>query len=327
VWQQFNESTLISVIQNARLWALRLVHSLNLAMYFGILEEFLGVTNLPLRRPSIASFLEILHPDQPGCSSPETAESITNCCRAILDPKHRLKNPSNDLIKVAINLPVTNMVACCADSGSLFPIPAIISRLLPIDDDTNKKSGSDTEKPYRVIDFIEFYLSNVNNRDHKIVLWDHLTSQSGDREHRRPIEDRFFVPISEPLSGIMAPCRWQLTDRGVQLNLQKMDPDDIGKAAKAIPGGYPAIRSSIPKVDAELELAYHLYPREQWAGVRTAWGMARALRSQPEVEIIPSSKRKSVRHKSANARTSHTPTGAISSKIHENLDSGNHKYD
>lgn len=279
-WRPSNDFTIFSLVQNARLWALRLVHSLNLAMYLGVLEEFLSVNPLP-RRPSIASFLEILHPDQPTYSSPETAEVITNCCRVIVDPERRTGMRSNGLMKVVINLPVTKMVACLAETGSLrtAPIPGIISRLFPIDDDTDQEIRSDdASEPYRVIDFIDFYLSCYDNKDDKIVIWDRLTAQSADPEHRRSIEDRVFVPVA--FTEDMPLARWQLIDRSVQLNIQRMDPDDIGRTAKSIQRSEAGIGRNLS--DGVLKLAYHLYPEEQWEGVRKAWGMVKALRPKPE---------------------------------------------
>ncbi|KAJ5175319.1 uncharacterized protein N7482_001196 [Penicillium canariense] len=174
------------------------------------------------------------------------------------------------------------MVACFAESGGLCTalVIGIISRLFPINDETNEETESDyASNPFRVIDFIDFYLSCHDHKDDKIVIWDRLTAQSADSDNRLPIEDRFFVPVAS--TEDMSLGRWQLVGHNVRLNIQKMDPDDIGKTAKSIQ--LSKVGNGRGLLDGALELACHLYPEEQWGGVRKAWGMVKALRPNPEV--------------------------------------------
>lgn len=58
-WAPSGDINIQSLVKNARLWALRLVHGLNFAVYFGVAREILTLRNLP-PRPSITSFLDLL---------------------------------------------------------------------------------------------------------------------------------------------------------------------------------------------------------------------------------------------------------------------------
>jgi hypothetical protein len=95
------------------------VHSVNLAIYLGVAEEFLRVEISSVHYliiPSMSSFLDILHPQQPTFSSAEMAECIFNYCRAILDPNPWARLVSEGLLKMATDLPATNLVVAFAQA-------------------------------------------------------------------------------------------------------------------------------------------------------------------------------------------------------------------
>lgn len=84
--RQKNRPNSITRLPRCSIRALRLVHSVSLAIYLGVTQEFFhfAETNpmAPLHVPSMSNFLDILHPWHPVSSSVEAAESIMNRCRA-----------------------------------------------------------------------------------------------------------------------------------------------------------------------------------------------------------------------------------------------------
>jgi ppGpp synthetase/RelA/SpoT-type nucleotidyltranferase len=180
--------------QEARCWALLLVHSLNLAIYLGVVEEFLNVESLP-EMPSISTFLDILHPGRPTFSSVDTAESIITPCKALLCSRQGRGKISDDLVRVAMDLPVTNLVVTFDETygpGTTL-VPCIIGRLFQVDGETEEVAPpAYMSYLHHAIDFIDFYLSVRDSRADKIVLWDRLTGKSHDPEHKLSTEYRCF---------------------------------------------------------------------------------------------------------------------------------------
>lgn len=242
------------------------MHSTNLAIYLAVAHEFLSVDTLP-NRPSLTSFLDILHSDQPLCSSRRVVENIINFCKAIVSFEHRRPTQSNHLVEVAMNLPVTHVVAGFTEGIShTIPVPAIVAQLLTGDaDDTY-----DTDEFYHILDLIDLYVSSLGNRD-SLVLWDSLTTRSVDLTDRKPIiKNRFFIPVMHP--GYNSFGHWRLIDKIVNI---KMKPEEFGKAAKSLTA---PIFSRQESLDSDGVLKYRLHPRHNWNHVRTAWKIIKPLR-------------------------------------------------
>jgi hypothetical protein len=72
---------------DARIWALRFVHTLNMAEYFGVSSKFLrNVARIPNRRPEphFEDFLDVLHPQQVMTNNTKR-QRLVEFCRHVLD--------------------------------------------------------------------------------------------------------------------------------------------------------------------------------------------------------------------------------------------------
>jgi ppGpp synthetase/RelA/SpoT-type nucleotidyltranferase len=273
--QEFQEYGIIRMGHSARFWALRLVHSLNLAIYLGVAKEFLEVETLP-RMPSISAFLDILHPEQPTFSSAQAADAIIACCRAIVDPDQRRGGICNDLVRVAMDLPVTNLVVTHDDAcgpGTLL-VPCILSRLFQINANDEPGKFLDMESLPSVIDFLDFYLSHRESENDNIVIWNRLTAKQVNREHECLTTYGFFVPNAS--RKYKSQGLWRLSDNISQLRLRKMSPDEIDKSADSIE--WKEVDSSASS-DGLLELMYRLYPEGRSDEMRKAIVMIAAYRT------------------------------------------------
>ncbi|CAI7628998.1 unnamed protein product [Penicillium pancosmium] len=274
-WPTFSGFTVVALAQNARLWAIRLVHTLNLAIYLGVGEAFATMYSQH-PRPSLVSFLNILHPDCPRYSTAESAEVIAEFCRAMIDLASR-PNPAfsrmMDAMDVARRLPRTNTVVSIAGSTTshrLF-VPDMICRILPI----SPKNSLEERELYRILDFMDFYVSRDSDKiDNHIDTWDRLMGRSTNNRCNSPRDQRYFVPRSSPHdkeTGL-----WQRMDRPVQLEIVQLDIDDMNQANKEVRRG--DFDNMTDVLDGVLELAYCLFPEDQHTGVNKAWNMAKALR-------------------------------------------------
>ncbi|KAL9096889.1 MAG: hypothetical protein Q9165_000853 [Trypethelium subeluteriae] len=99
-----------ATMQSARFLALRVVHSLNMAAYLGIENEFLQTIGKSMSedfmRPSMIDFLDILHPQHPRLDW-KTEDVIIKFCENFLDRKKlRTVLPETDsLARVLMELP------------------------------------------------------------------------------------------------------------------------------------------------------------------------------------------------------------------------------
>ncbi|EED23181.1 hypothetical protein TSTA_066310 [Talaromyces stipitatus ATCC 10500] len=265
-WPAINNNTSEDTIaKKARLWALRLVHSLNLAIYFGVAEEFLCVEALP-SAPSITSLLDILHPEQPQYTSNEAAQKIKKLCKAIVSSEHRRPEPLNNLVKVAMNLPVKHLVGGFTEgTACIFPIPAIITRLFPLEATTEENASSETDELFQILDLIDLSMSSHGDPNNFMVIWDLVTPESMNVTERKPIKSRFFVPVMSPEDKFFG--HWELVDQ--DLNIGIMNPSDIGKSARLLE------QFEIP--EHVLRLAYRLHPEQAWHRLGEAWGIIKPL--------------------------------------------------
>ncbi|KAJ9269114.1 hypothetical protein DTO212C5_4797 [Paecilomyces variotii] len=268
-WPIFDGFTIMALAQNARLWAIRLVHSLNLAIYLGVGEAFINI-DVPQPRPSLVSFLDILHPDCPSYANAESAEVISEFCRAIVNPSHRPNPTLNrivDALDVTKKLPRTNTVVSIAGSTSSHTIlvPDMISRLLPIDDIVGNFPGRyvGESELYRLLDFIEFYVSHDGDKvDNHIDIWDRLTGQAINRQYKTPVDRHFFVPRpsrQEKDAGL-----WQLVDCPMHLEIVKLHLDEMSQANKEVRRN--DFNNIVGPSDGFLELAYRIFPANQHEG-------------------------------------------------------------
>lgn len=260
------------IAQEARLWALHLVHSINLAIDLGVVEELLRVAPL-FRRVPFSSFLDILHPERPQYASAETAENIIIYCKQVLDCQC-----NSTLARVAKLLPKTNLVGSLLESYGVrtAPIPIVIVCLFQIDHDMEKENNLDhAGELYRLLSLIEFCLSSGGQGD-KTVIWDYLTAPILKSENTKPTRDCFFVPARNSHPGDMPFSRWRL-EHITQLNIENISSGSIIHAAKPLQKAKPNQMMS-RTLDGVLKIAYHMYPEEQWEDVNNAWRMVKALK-------------------------------------------------
>jgi hypothetical protein len=107
-----------NIYGEARFYALRLVHTLNMAVYFNIARDLIiGLRNRddypePRRRPSPSDFLDILHP-QCTSSSYRKQQRIASFCKWLLDYFKPRKTASYDVearFRLAGDLPRKSLV-------------------------------------------------------------------------------------------------------------------------------------------------------------------------------------------------------------------------
>jgi ppGpp synthetase/RelA/SpoT-type nucleotidyltranferase len=265
----FLDLSIATIFRNAQFWALRLVHSLNLAIYLGVGDEFVNSTR-NRSRPSLVAFLDILHPNNPSYPMIQNAEEIANYCKEIIT-----KPPKNRLVRVASDLPRTGRVVGTPkfEGSRTILVPGIITKLFSIKQLSSPNpghSGVDESEPWRILDFIDFYLGHDD--DNKLVFWDRLFSP-GEQEHKRPIDQRFFVsrPHGENV-GL-----WRLVDHHVPLDIVNLDlykaelPATSIQQQKLVPTGDGG------NSDDVLELAYRLHPTSSWDRAQKARIMARLM--------------------------------------------------
>lgn len=268
-WRPLGIDDHLCLIKNARLWALRLVHSLNVAIYLGVAQEFITERTPPCR-PSINAFLDILHPYQPRCLDHGIADMITKFCKAVLEDDIDLKSNVNELVQVARALPARNLVTSLpgAEVSEIVPIPVILYRLL-CDDVANEDSH--IEDVYRSLEIIDLIMVRSEKKHESSVNLARLLGWTADSE------DRFFVPID--VTGSMPKSRWQLSKDSLHLVIQSADLAETHQFALLPQLGESNGESSLEEGNGTsssvLNLAYHLYPQEQWKDVYRAWQLVK----------------------------------------------------
>ncbi|KAI1254432.1 hypothetical protein MGN70_003835 [Eutypa lata] len=317
----------METVHHARFWALRLVHSLNLAIYLGVSEEFL---NLGSRgpRPSIASFLDILHPSSPRYVSLESAFMIIQYCRSIVKLESR-SGRVEGLLRVAMDLPKANRVVGTAeyDGYRRILVPGMISRLFPIENPDHVTGGND-EMPgmhvddtesYRILDVIDSYLTHKGVKvDDGYIIWDLLMTPPINREHKRPIVNQIFVPRASPHDQSVG--LWHLVDHNMELDIVKLD---LYKEIRGVKTLFEK-KQNVFKGHSNgiLELAYSLYPESRWGEVYKVWRMAKSLRTNHvRFNIGPEMSR------SRAALSSIPPPSPETFKSHEPPGYYDHQYD
>ena len=299
------------MVQNARFWALRLVHSLNLAIYLGVSHQFilLSWTSEPRTsepRPSLVTFLDILHPTRPRYTSMEDVIRIASFCQSIFD-----KHKEEGLLKVALDLPRMNRVLGTADFDGYrrILVPGMINRIFSFDGHNAPKlrypslsvfSGItsiseelewdvDAENEvYLILNIIESYqLPEGTKASDMTHVWELVrkqsgtelfygplpcTKQQGNGEHDEPIHYRFFA--SRPSSHDQTAELWQLVTRDIEMDIVELD---LYKEISDIPSNLQQEQSRrrSSSEDEVLELAYRLHPQNQWGGVRDVYSVAK----------------------------------------------------
>lgn len=289
-WQPSSQFTLLGLVQHARLLALRLVHTLNIAIYFGASEGLLDAIKRGIKSgavpspPSMALLLDILHPFVPRYSNPDAAEKITTFCAAVLHFVGSPESKSSDLVKLAVDLPATTLVGMLAnsDGSQLVPVPGIINQILPMVEDASEVENSGDL--YQTLGFIEFYLSLEGTRDDKLLVWNRLSARSVDS--KEPERTPHFVPVAPTNKDLFG--RWRLADH-ISLMVQKLSPEDLRENPNPIQRLELASFPEGPSIDSFaageqkapggiLKLAYHLHPKEHWRAIQKAFGISRVIR-------------------------------------------------
>ena len=271
------------MVQNARFWALRLVHNLNLAIYLGVSEQFFAKAQLAWRtppRPSFLAFLDILHPSQPRYTSCEDLRRIAHYC-SVIDKMHESdKLEIKGQLQVAMDLPKTNRILGTAefDGYHMILVSGMISRLFSnfphsvMSTETDKPVNLSENDTYRILDAIEYWLPHENTKVDNMLLWDLIMQQRGKHEYNEPTRYRFFV--AQPSDSENA-RQWQLIAHDIELDIVELD---LCKEVSIIPSGLinkPSIYDG--PGDDLLQLAYRLYPQTQQGDVRKVYSKTQIL--------------------------------------------------
>lgn len=265
--------------RDARFLALHLVHSMNLATHFGIIQGFLdlysGNSNQDMpwhHRPTIASFLDILHPEQPQYSDKETVLKIIDFCKKIVRPENRKWPRSEKLewllqtLNVILNLPMTHLVAGFTEGVSrTIPIPALITHLLPFEEmnETQKYSLDNTYDFFEAVDFIDLSMFSGDCWDDLMDEQDYIKEQPIDSTDIQSIRTHCFVPIMHCNDSSFG--RWKLLDQS--LKIEKMNAEDIRGSTKSPTKTRPESKDS----DSILRLVYRLYSDQERGRIREKW--------------------------------------------------------
>ncbi|KAI1496089.1 hypothetical protein F5X99DRAFT_401374 [Biscogniauxia marginata] len=247
-------------IAHARLWGMRFLQSLNMAIYLGVGEQFVDSSGMELIPPSLTNFLDLMHPCSPYPVDIVNAHKIANYCQRIINQKRNL------LERVSTNLPQAGYIVCAdsvQDANSVV-VPGMLSKVFPPHDVTETD-------PQGILDFIDDYIHRDQFDDDKLVLWDRLTSSSHDQARRKPLVERAFVSQVPPWQDKGA---WKLEDLRVEIKAAKWDTFEAEQTPTPILP-LPEADNSTPGI---MRLAYRLYPQTQWNNVKKAWRVADALR-------------------------------------------------
>lgn len=215
--------------------------------------------------PFITSLLNILYLEQPQYTSNENAQKIKKLCKVMVSFEHRRLEPLNNLVNIAMNLPVKHLVGGFTEgSACIFPIPAIITRLFPLEATIEENASSETDELFQILDLIDLSMSSHGDPNNFMVIWDLVTPESMNVTERKSIKSRFFVPVMSPEDKF---GHWELVDQ--DLNIGIMNPSDIGKSARLLE------QFEIP--EHVLRLAYRLHPEQAWGRLGKAWGIIKLL--------------------------------------------------
>ncbi|KAI1202962.1 hypothetical protein F5X97DRAFT_343983 [Nemania serpens] len=104
--------------RKARFLAMRVVESLNIAAYLGILDQFVSAMeeSLPDDTPSLVDFLDILHPQKPIVHGSRD-ERITNFCESFLDRDVLRKGLGNEEGQPSYNVALMEVPIMLSRSG------------------------------------------------------------------------------------------------------------------------------------------------------------------------------------------------------------------
>ncbi|KAJ6100380.1 hypothetical protein N7499_000010 [Penicillium canescens] len=288
---EFHGSQDVQIAKNARLWALRLVYSLTLAMYLGVGEEFVGGEIRSRSQPSIVSLLNILHPSCPRYANFDDATAIVNSCKAILDMKCS-PHQELSLVDVAKILPKATAVVGMAEVDGLATllVPGMIRRLFPMDNSSSEELANpiDESEDYRVLTILQdTQLDGYEIIDALSALWEKLTVGPVDWEYR--IDRSSFVAeesLDENKMGL-----WALVNCSMKLDFAKLDSDKMGKTVNDI--SPTKFRDKSDTLKGFPRLAYCLYPEAKWEDIcrlsRTANAFWRAavLYEESDKETAP----------------------------------------
>lgn len=275
-----------SIAHNARFWALRLVHSLNLAIYLGVSEEFIDLSRSQTWRPCLASFLDILHPNLLRPGSTDTALNIINYCKSMIDSELS-EGRARSLLRVAMDLPKANKVVGTAefDGYRRILVPDIITKLFPVEFPTAQgnpgplKGTVDNWQLYRILDFIDSWSTRRAESGEDTIISNPVYSKArfnfvyflGLFNHDPP-DVRYFVPRTTPgtTPQDQSVYGWQIIHHTMELDVVKLD---MYKETETV---YNTCFANQPNVlndsqDGFMGLAYRLLPEDQWEDVRDFW--------------------------------------------------------
>ncbi|KAI0020003.1 hypothetical protein F4780DRAFT_395238 [Xylariomycetidae sp. FL0641] len=196
-------------------WGIRLIQSLQMAMYLGVEEDFLGAdfaerdgdasADGTPEPPSLVEFLDFMHPTSPRCFSADTPRKITSFCEAFLS-----RRTSHGLLQVSADLPRLGYTAATAtlDNSVVGSIPGLISRILPLYDAEGEME--DLAFVNRVLTSIDVHVGHrpeiarpyqhpratttLCAKDRTFKLWDHITGALNGSTHYQSLERQLFVP-------------------------------------------------------------------------------------------------------------------------------------
>lgn len=204
---QFQGTADERIPNEARFWATRLIHSLNMAMFLGVTEEFFSDVENISERPRIGDILDIVHPTSPRYESYEIARKVESYCQKVL--RHH-ESPSvgaggseqhtKDLLHLAVHLSRTGRVIVFSDPSEavLIPLRALETFTTTQQDTKNKYNEFRVTRSSKVqlwMSFIQDYVKmGYEKQVDQFAMWDRLRLASSATNANSTMNNWFLTP-------------------------------------------------------------------------------------------------------------------------------------
>jgi ppGpp synthetase/RelA/SpoT-type nucleotidyltranferase len=269
---QSNKANRINIARNLG-W--RLVHSLSIAIYFGIGEHFADTPKVyKSTPPSLVDFLDLMHPTMPILDNDQLVTTIADFCQVVLDQKRE-----DTFSRICIELPNKGQIVhgLTPEGLSRLVFPGLLLRIFPLRTDTNPRVV-DRWDDLRVFDFIDEYIrqkERIEPEDDTKLKPTWLSDPDLNHRLQQPLIHRFFIPRTKPSQD---EGRWRLADLQGCLEVKTLgnwkdeyrveDTATEGRRRHSLEVGGSGTTENCCDT---LQMAYRMYPREKRSHVRRAW--------------------------------------------------------
>jgi len=278
---QSNRANRINIARNLG-W--RLVHSLSIAIYFGIGEHFADTPKVyKWTPPSLVDFLDLMHPTMPIFDDDQLVTRISDFCQVVLDQKRE-----DTFSKICVELPNKGQIVhgLTPDGLSRLVFPGLLLRIFPLKTDTNPRAA-DRWDDLTVFDFIDECIrqkDRIKPEDDTKIKPTWLSDPDLNHRLQQPLTHRFFIPRTNPSHE---EGRWHLADLQGSLEVKTLGDwrdeyqvDDMATEDRRRPSlevGGPEPNFPARGLDTTenccdtLKMAYRMHPREKRSHVHRAW--------------------------------------------------------